>query len=130
MVPTTPEKPSILDRFSNYTRLKRVTAWIFHYAHNCGCHPSNRTLTDILTTEELGPAEWCWILKVQPEEFQEAMTNLKNGKHLPITNKLLAFHTMLDQDEILLLGRRIDKTKLPFQNDTRSYCLEVADLLN
>ena len=55
------EKPSILERLFNYTRLKRVTAWIFHVVHNCGRNPSQRTLGDALTTEELQCAQRCWI---------------------------------------------------------------------
>ena len=68
------EEDSILDRFSNYTRLKRVTAWMFRFVHNRGRHTSARTLSGALTTKELQSAERCWIRKIQHEEFEETVT--------------------------------------------------------
>ena len=59
----TMEETSILDRFS-YTRLKRVTAWVFRFIKNCGCQAPMRALTGALTTEELQSAERYWIRKV------------------------------------------------------------------
>ena len=69
LVLTTVEEDSILDRFSNYTRLKRVTAWMFCFVQSCGHRTSTGTPSDALTTEELQSAERCWIRKIQHEEF-------------------------------------------------------------
>ena len=41
----TTKDESILERFSDYTRLKRVTAWIFKFNRNCGQPKSKRGST-------------------------------------------------------------------------------------
>ena len=76
---TTVEEPSLLDRFSNYTRLKRVTAWMFRFVHNCVPNTSKRTPSNTLTTEELQSAEWYWIQIVQHEECEGVAMTLKAG---------------------------------------------------
>ena len=53
LVLTTVEETSTLDRFSNYTRLKRGRAWMFRFLHSCGCQTSTRTLSNTLTADEL-----------------------------------------------------------------------------
>ena len=95
LVLTTVEEESVIDRFSSYNRLKRVTAWMFRFVHSRGRHASTRTSSDVLTTEELQFAERHWIRKVQHEEFEETVMILKAGKPLPRSNKLLAFHPTL-----------------------------------
>ena len=49
-----------MDRFSSFTRLKRVTAWMFRFINHCRT-PSKRQSVSYLTTEELVAAEAYWL---------------------------------------------------------------------
>ena len=55
----------ILNRVSSYTKLNRVTAWIFHFVHNSRIEDKGLQISIPLTTKELIHAERYWLLSVQ-----------------------------------------------------------------
>jgi len=66
---TMPPSLPILERFSSFTRLTRVTAWLFRFVNNCrktgGCKLGP------LLVDELLHAEMFWIPVVQWSAFLE-----------------------------------------------------------
>ena len=62
-----------INDYSSFTRLKRVTAWIIRFNHNCrsrklGTEPSHLIY---LTTKELQTAEWYWYSIAQRDHFKD-----------------------------------------------------------
>lgn len=66
-----------IDRFSSFTRLKRVTAWVLRFVHNCQAH--KRICTHIIDQEsrELELAESYWVLLSQRAHFSNEIGALK-----------------------------------------------------
>ena len=46
-------KSPLVKRFSSFTKLQRITAWILHFCNNCRMTESSRILTPQLTVSEL-----------------------------------------------------------------------------
>ena len=81
-------KPPIIafDRFSSFTRLKRVTAWILRFINNA--RPCTRKLRGAnihphLTVSELVAAENYWISIAQREHFLDEIELLKSDQVIP-----------------------------------------------
>ena len=106
-----------LDRYSNFTRLQRVTAWILRFVHNCRAS-SGRTVepnnSPFLTMSELVDAERYWILLSQQEHFSTEIKSLKAKCLVPKDSCLLPFRPFLDQTSILRVGGRESNAKLSY----------------
>ena len=57
------------NQFSDFARLKRVTAWILRFINNLCTVVSQRCLSPHLTVSELSAAEGYWLMIVQSESF-------------------------------------------------------------
>ena len=88
-----------MDRYSSFTRLKRVTAWMFRFINHCRT-PSKRQSVSYLTTEELIAAEAYWLLLSQSDHFAAEIEAIKE-KCLPNTSGLLSLHPFLDSSGLL-----------------------------
>ena len=106
-----------LDRYSNFTRLQRVTVWILRFVHNCRAS-SGRTVepnnSQSLTMSELVDAERYWILLSQQEHFSTEIKSLKAKCLVPKDSCLLPFRPFLDQTSILRVGGRESNAKLSY----------------
>jgi hypothetical protein len=89
------------DRFSTFTKLKRITAWVLRFVKNA--RPSSTSEScPYLTVTELISAENYWISIVQGECFAEEIELLKTGMPLPKNNRFLPLQPFLDQSLALL----------------------------
>ena len=57
-----------------------------------------------------------WMKLCQHETFTSELECLKRDKPLPKTSKLLTLTPIIDHQEIIGLGGRIDQAKLPYEN--------------
>ena len=76
MVSTTIDLP-ILQQMSSFNRLRRVTAWIFRFVHNCHANKNKQAVRKgRLKTNELISAEECWIASAQQTAYPKELTIL------------------------------------------------------
>jgi len=73
-----PEEFLLLEKFSTFTKLKRVTAFILRFIHNC--KNKNNHKTGALQVNELDEALSCLIKVHQNRWFKTDLKNLKKGK--------------------------------------------------
>ena len=106
------------DRFSTFTRLVRVTAWIMRFITNCRSRKRNTQRdNNPLSIEELNNATCYWIKTVQNESWTSEIHAFKKGSNLKQTRRILSFNPLLDGSGILRVGGRQDNAMLSF--DTR-----------
>ena len=109
-----PKLPIIpLDRYSNFTRLKRVTAWMFRFINHCRTR-SRTNVARCLSVQELVEAENYWISISQEEHFKEEIYCLASNSTLSSKSCLLSLHPFLDSSGILRVGGREQRSNLSF----------------
>ena len=68
-------------RFSSFTKMKRISAWILRFINNCHSRIPNSNRQTVssssLTTEEVASAEIYWLSLSQMEHFQYEIQYLK-----------------------------------------------------
>ncbi|GFV34870.1 integrase_H2C2 domain-containing protein [Trichonephila clavipes] len=99
-----------LSKFSSLQKLLRVTSWVLRFVHNI-CNRLNKRSNE-LTTEEIDGAEKFWIQLVQRNAFAEEVNCLRASKLLLKTSIILEFNPLLDTDELIRVGGRLQKSKL------------------
>ena len=107
-----PQEPNIpLNHFSSFSRLKRVTSWMFRFIKNCR---HERTIDPSLSVEELAAAERYWVTLSQRDHFLSEISLLQAKKPLPSGSSVLSLHPFLDSDGILRVGGRESNAKLAY----------------
>ena len=105
-----------LDRFSSFTRLVRVTAWLMHFTHNC--HARNRNLTGTmgpLSVQELNQAKTYWISVSQRVHFDKKVKALETKTRISQSSFLRSFNPFFGKAQLLRVGGRESNLKLPHQ---------------
>ncbi|XP_063901218.1 uncharacterized protein LOC135120827 [Zophobas morio] len=107
-------KPSVqfdlLTRFSTFSKLIRVTAFILRFINKA----LNKTpkFNGHLSCEELQRAHDCVIKLLQAEAFSEEIHNLKNHRQLLHNNKICNLNPFLDHKGLLRVGGRLKNSNL------------------
>ncbi|XP_070068141.1 uncharacterized protein [Drosophila takahashii] len=102
---------NIIERFSTYTKLVRVIAYILRFCHNA---QSKKTrYYNQLSTVELDNALRCVVKIVQAETFQSDIHGILIKNHLPSKSILRNLTPFLD-DGILRVRGRLKHSSLPF----------------
>ena len=104
-----------VERYSNYTRLKRVMAWVFRFLDHCRSK-KHQKLPPSLTTDELHKAETYWITLAQSELFAKELELLKQGRELLRTSSVLALHPFVDSLSLLHVGGRERNSNGPYSS--------------
>lgn len=105
-----------VDHHSSFIRLKRITAWVLRFLHNCRCCKSGQTHRDgSLTVFEVETAEKYWISYSQEYCFAEDLAALKGGQGVSSSSPLLPLHPFLDSSGTLRVGCRTQNAKLPYR---------------
>ena len=108
------EQQPLLDRFSNYNWLRRVTAWMLHFVHNCSSRAGCRITSANQATNQLLTEEQHWLRRVQQLKFGEEIVTLRKGNPLPRSIKLLPLHSILDNQGVLRVDGRMHYSRLQF----------------
>ena len=101
-------------RFSKFTVLRRVTAWMFRFIKNVPSPTSESAERhSSLTVVELTAAENYWISIIQKESFPEELDLLRAKLPIPKSSRLLPLRPFLDESQsILRVGGRLNHSKL------------------
>lgn len=106
-----------LNHYSTFSRLQRVTAWMFRFVENCRLSSTGKrehTTPSGLSVAELVAAERYWVMLSQRDHFATEVAFLQ-AKQLPPNNScLLSLHPFLDSDGILRVGGRESNAKLAY----------------
>ena len=103
-----------LDRFSSFTRLRRVTAWVMRFLHNCKRNLS--CMSGPLSVDEIGKAVSYWISLSQASHFSKEIAALKAQTSLWRSSSLLSLSPFLDEDGLLRIGGRQRNSKLTYES--------------
>ncbi|XP_015769363.1 PREDICTED: uncharacterized protein LOC107347901 [Acropora digitifera] len=93
-------------RFSSWTRLARVHAWVSRFLDNC-CLSKEQRITGELTIDEIRNAENEIIAQAQQQAFPDEHPMLAQAKNLPHSSKLLQLRPVLDEDELVRCDGRL-----------------------
>ena len=93
------------NRYSSFTKLKRVTGWVNRFIRNSRAQLSDRIML-FLSIKELKQAENYWLLLCQNDYFSMEVNMLKEGKELSRSSKLLSLNPMLDSCGIIRISGR------------------------
>ena len=105
----------ILEKFSCFNRMKRVTAWIFHFISNCKLSKMGNLKKGALTVEELVRSERHWISVSQEDSFTTQISTLKK-QALPRKDHLLALNPFIDSHGILRVGGRGSHSEMSYNS--------------
>ena len=97
----------IMESFSSFTRLKRVTAWIFGFVGNCNLRRGKgNPRRGPLSVDELLRAERYWFMVMQQCHFSKEISALRGKRDLNKGRCLLPLHPILDDHGLLRVGNQ------------------------
>lgn len=110
----------IADRFSTFTRLCLVTAFVMRFIRNCRAKANGKR--QIITIEHLQPlarveyqeAETFWLSKSQSYDFPNEIKACEDGIELQRSSKLFGLSPFLDSNRLLRVGGRLANAPLPY----------------
>ncbi|KRZ08573.1 hypothetical protein T4B_14298 [Trichinella pseudospiralis] len=103
-----------VEKFRNFEKVLRLTAYCYRFVSNCKTLPERRRLRE-LTSEEMITAEKYWLKIVQRNEFHDEIQILQNGRPLPKENRLKTLDPFLDEDGFLRVGGRLRFSDLDYE---------------
>jgi len=104
-----------LNKFSSFTRLKRVVAWVMRFIHNCQSKKRNHSLiTGAPTVEELYQSETHLLSVLQEAHFSTEILALKSKASIPKRSSVISLNPFLDEIQLLRVGGREQNSKLPY----------------
>ena len=101
----------ILNKYSNFTILKRITAWVLRFVNNC--RTTSRKFC-YLSIEEMAKAERYWMAVAQQSRFAEEIVCLQKNEELPRKTALLFLRPFIDLHGLLRVGGREGLSKSPY----------------
>ncbi len=106
---------TLVSRFSTFTRLKRVTAWILRFITNTRARlRESLGSTGPLSLRELSLAETHWFSVAQNHSFPNEIDALKKGKDVPAESSLYALHPFIDDSGLMRVGGRVHNSGFAF----------------
>ena len=100
------------EKFSSWTRFRRVLAWICRFVQNCKRKAGDCILSS-LTAAEICNAELIAVRKSQRDSFSLDFEALKANKRLLVKSRLSALRPYIDEAECLRIGGRLRKAPIP-----------------
>ena len=109
-----PRKTAVLDigKYSSFTKLKRVTAWLLRFVHNCRARKDNaKPEIFFLAVREITAAECYWLSISQSVYFPAELKALKSHSAIPDTSCLMPLRPFLDSLGLIRVGGREQHSK-------------------
>ncbi|KAF8771587.1 hypothetical protein HNY73_018987 [Argiope bruennichi] len=99
----------VLLKFSSYTKIIRVFAWVKRFIQNCKATCLTSKSVGLLQAEEVEASLKNLVKLIQQTEFYQEIKCFKMNKLIPKSSKLLPLNIFLDKDGILRVGGRLSK---------------------
>ncbi|XP_076298031.1 uncharacterized protein LOC143217532 [Lasioglossum baleicum] len=99
---------SLIERFSNLTRLLRVLAWCRRW------RPGQRKTESILTASEIQACKLTLLQLEQAAHFMEDIRALRKNQPVPSKSRLAKLSPFLDPEGVLRVGGRLQVTNLTY----------------
>ncbi|XP_062713281.1 uncharacterized protein LOC134290226 [Aedes albopictus] len=103
-------------RFSNYQNMLRITAYWRRYFSNLRLPKTKRIVLSPLSTAEIRGAELALIRLVQKDSFPVELKAVRAKQAISSHSRLRWFHPIIDKDNILRIGGRLDRSVQPFDS--------------
>lgn len=104
-----------LNKYSNLTKLTRVTAYCLRFAYNCKSKVKNDKieLPAYLTVDELDKALNVCIVMSQTVYFGKELELFRSEKAIPKSSKIHVLNPYLDEKSVLRVGGRLVNAQIP-----------------
>ncbi|XP_064387758.1 uncharacterized protein LOC135335954 [Halichondria panicea] len=109
-----------VDRFSGYSHLKRITAWMIRFVTNFQTKDHAERSKGNLSISELQAAENYWVKLIQTTHFEADIVSLQRKHALSASSPLLPLQPFIDSSNILRVGgrRQLSQTSYQSQHQT------------
>lgn len=108
----------MLDRYSKYMQLIRITALIIRFVQNCKLSKRQcERVTGSLSVHELNVSREIWIRNIQAEAYCSELKNLKSNLPVQRSSCLVKLNPFIDPNGILRVGGRL--ANAPIKYDTK-----------
>ncbi len=101
-----------LDRYSSFTKLKRVTAWIKRFIDKCPSQSPTRCSS--LSADEMSGAEGYRLTLSQWDHFENEFNSLKSDQTINRASVLVSLSPFVDKTGLLRVGRRQNLSNKPY----------------
>ena len=102
-----------LSRYSTYSRLQRVTAWILRFTQNCQTAKDSRSKRPHLSTTELLRH---WLVFVHVNCFPQQLASLLSKHELSRNSVLRWRNPFVDSEGLIRVGGRVSRSQLSYSN--------------
>ncbi len=102
----------LINKYSDYSRLIRVLAWIKRFVNNCRLKSDKRLTSTTILLEECKEAENFLFRRVQERSFSTELNCLRRKKGFSRHSSLNTLTPYLDNLQLLRVGGRLNKGKL------------------
>ncbi|XP_039299275.1 uncharacterized protein LOC120355056 isoform X1 [Nilaparvata lugens] len=114
-IDSSPVFNELINKFSNYHKLTRTTAYLLRYVHNLrNCKFPELLRKGELSIEEIKQAELKLIHHVQIEAFHQDICQLKANKPLLPNSRIRSLTPFIHSDSLLRVGGRLQESKMSF----------------
>ena len=97
-------------KYSSWTKLVRVNAWIERFIHNC-LQPQEERDTKDLSMEEIKDSQMQLIKKLQQDEFIEEYKCLLKKREVQTNSKIISLYPKLDENGIIRSSGRLENAE-------------------
>ena len=101
-----------LTRYSTLWKAQRVMAQVHCFVALC---KKAKPASGVLTVQELRVAMTALVRQCQREAFSNDLESLRKNKCVDRHSKLLSFTPYLDENDVIRVGGRLDRAKLPYE---------------
>ncbi len=105
-----------IDRFSGYSHLKRITAWMIRFISNSQTKNHAERSKGNLSIAELQAAENYWVKLIQSTHFGSDTNSLQRKHTLSASSPLLPLQPFIDSSNVLRVGGRRQLSQTPYQS--------------
>ncbi|XP_066595391.1 uncharacterized protein [Prorops nasuta] len=110
---TTTNEFDLFERYSSFSKLQRITAWILRYYRNSKDY-AQRVFGEHLTPRELERAICVMIKVIQSSEFGQELQYLGKNERVAMNSRIRNLNPFIDENGLLKVGGRLKHAKLSY----------------
>lgn len=115
-----PDSWDLVNRYSSWPKLLRVTAYLFKFIHACRSRndlsTSSIAVPATLSASECSRAKFFWIKHAQTQSFPAEKRALLAGRSISSRSSIASLTSFLDDDGIMRMRGRLRNASFPFSS--------------